>query len=204
MRPGSLRAFHYAWRGWFLAVPLAALILARALAESPLRPGWLGLLALGLGWRAWAGFHIAGHSNGPAWSGPALASTGPYRISRHPLYFANSLCAIGLILYAHCLPAWGGLSVAALILAHHEALARYEEAYLLGAGGSAYQGYMRVTPRWPWPFRRSAGAEGAPMPGAGPAGDGTGRWRDAWARQGWNLAKGGAGALLIWIAAALR
>jgi hypothetical protein len=169
-----------------------------------LAPAWLALLGAGLAWRAWAGFHIAEHSNGRAWDGPVLAAAGPYRISRHPLYFANLLCAAGLVLFAHCLPWWANALVLALAFGHHEALARSEEAFLLGAAGDGYLGYMQVTPRWPgFPAgTRADRRQGIPVGAVPEARDGG--WRAALSRQGWNLAKGGASAALLWIAAALR
>jgi protein-S-isoprenylcysteine O-methyltransferase Ste14 len=190
------QAAHFAWRGWILAALLAALACARYRSHAPLQPGWLVLLAAGSAWRAWAGIHIAGHSNGDSLSGPALAASGPYRISRHPLYSANLLCAAALVLYAHCLPAWAACLALALAVAHHEALARAEERFLSDRFGEAYRRYMQVTPRWPgFPRRknRAGSRDVAPTPGG---------WRTALSRQGWNLAKGAACALVIRIAAA--
>lgn len=234
MRIAGPHGFHFAWRGWILAALLAGLAFIRFRSHAPLQPGWLALLAAGLAWRAWAGFHIGGHSNGDAFSGPELAAGGPYRISRHPLYFANLLCAAGIVLYAHCLPAWAALAVLSLVAAHHEALARAEERFLLARGGAGYLGYMQVTPRWPGFGRkaaaghagtRQAGAqrENAGRAGSGPDGAGpsvgagrtggertragqanagvAGGWRTALARQGWNLAKACACALVIRLAA---
>jgi protein-S-isoprenylcysteine O-methyltransferase Ste14 len=217
MRHAGLMGFHFAWRGWILGALLASLVAARSRSHEPLRPEWLALLVAGLAWRAWAGFHIEGHSNGAALSGPSLAMGGPYHMSRHPLYFANLLCAAGIVLYAHCLPAWAALAGLAVVAAHHEALARAEERFLLARHGEGYRSYMRVTSRWPMPRlpRRVRGTGGAGVgPGWGggsfkifratPAGAGSGMsggWRTALARQGWNLAKGCACALLIRIAA---
>jgi protein-S-isoprenylcysteine O-methyltransferase Ste14 len=203
-----MQAWHFAWRGWILAALLAALAYARWRSAAPLAPPWLALLAAGLAWRAWAGFHIAEHSNGETWAGPAFAAAGPYRISRHPLYFANLLCAAGLVLFAHCLPGWAAALALALAAAHHEALARSEEAFLLGSAGKAYLGYMQVTPRWPgFPGARPGRRPGAGIPERAMAGDAVpaaGAWRNTHSRQGWNLAKGGACAALIWLAAAFR
>jgi protein-S-isoprenylcysteine O-methyltransferase Ste14 len=147
-----------------------------------------------LAWRAWAAFHIPGHTNGAAWDGPALAASGPYRLSRHPLYLANLMTIAALLLYAHCLPIWGTLLSLAGAALHHEALARAEEGFLLDRMGAAYRGYMDVTPRWPW-FRRPS----VPSP---PVVAARTDWREAWARQAGNLAKACAGAALIWILAA--
>ncbi len=196
-------AWLFAWRGWILAALLAALAYARWRSDAPLAPAWLVLAAAGLAWRAWAGFHITGHSNGTAWAGPAVAAAGPYRISRHPLYFANLLCAAGFTLFANCLPGWATALVLALAAVHHEALARSEEAFLLKAAGAAYRDYMQVTPRWPGlPPRASAARRTARASSGGVLAAGT--WRAALSRQGWNLAKGGACAAALWLAAALR
>ncbi|MBW8889278.1 MAG: isoprenylcysteine carboxylmethyltransferase family protein [Fibrobacteres bacterium] len=196
-----------------MAALLGALALARYRSHAPLQPAWLALLAAGLGWRAWAGAHIDGHSNGAVLSGPSLAAGGPYRISRHPLYFANLLCAAGIVLYAHCLPLWAAVLGIAVAVAHHEALARAEEKFLLARHGEIYRRYMQVTPRWPGMAMRKEG-QGAPGQadggGSGPGEADRGRdapakaevWRPLMARQGWNLAKGCACALIIRIAAA--
>lgn len=188
------RAFHFAWRGWFLGALLGGVAWARWRSQAPLEPAWLALAAAGLAWRAWAGFHIPAHSNGGSLQVPVLAASGPYRISRHPLYFANLLTIAGLLAYSHCLPPWAFAACLAGAALHHEALARSEEAFLLGRLGAAYRGYMDVTPRWPW-FRRPSLADGTVPPAR--AG-----WREAWARQAGNLAKACAGAALLWILAA--
>jgi protein-S-isoprenylcysteine O-methyltransferase Ste14 len=210
----SLTGIHFAWRGWILAALLGALAFARYRSQAPLQPGWLALLAAGLGWRAWAGAHIDGHSNGVVLSGPSLAAGGPYRLSRHPLYFANLLCAAGIVLYAHCLPLWAAVLGIALAAAHHEALARVEEKFLLARHGEGYRRYMQVTPRWPGIANPKEGKHSALGQangvGTGPREDDRGKeesgraggWRPIWNRQGWNLAKGCACALIIRIAAA--
>lgn len=210
--PGGWGPIHFALRGWALAAALAAVAAARWESDAPLRPAWLLLWAAGCAWRAWAGFHIGPHSNGRSWSGARIASGGPYRISRHPLYFANLLCAAGLVLYADCLPGWAEGAALALVFLQHEGLARGEEAYLLAAPGGGYRGYMQVTPRWPGPgsmrFRAAGPARGGPEAGAaaaaGPDGERAAGWREALARQGANLAKAGAGIALIGLAAAIR
>lgn len=203
MISARLGRLHFAWRGWILAGLLAALAFARYRSQAPLQPAWLALLALGMAWRAWAGFHIDGHSNGTSLSGPSLASGGPYGISRHPLYFANLLCAAGIILYAHCLPLWAALAGLALAAAHHEALARAEERFLLARHGDEYGRYMQVTPRWPGLGGRAEAGRGIPGLGtssrlsAGTMPGEAGGWRIIVARQGWNLAKAFACALFI-------
>ena len=195
MNPARWGRLHFAWRGWILAGLLAALAFARYRSQAPLQPAWLVLLALGMAWRAWAGFHIDGHSNGSSLSGPSLASGGPYRLSRHPLYFANLLCGAGILFYAHCLPFWASLAGLSVAAAHHEALARSEERFLLARHGTEYRGYMQVTPRWP-------GVGASLRFSAGSATGKVGGWQMVLARQGWNLAKACACALFIRLAAA--
>lgn len=184
-------AFHYAWRGWALGALLAVVAYARWRSQAPLQPAWLALVAAGLWWRWRAGNIIQAHSNGLGWAGPEVAMAGPYRYGRHPLYLSNLAVIAGLILFAHCLPAWAKAAALAFAFAHHGLLARYEERFLAsapGGAGEAYRRYMQVTPRWLGLPRA------APSVVAGSA-------RGAWGRQGANLLKACACVLLLWLLA---
>lgn len=204
-----MRSLHFAWRGWILGGLLAVVAMARWNSAEPLRPVWLVLMAAGLAWRWLAGMHIAGHSNGLALAGPVMAARGPYRFGRHPLYLSNFAVIAGLVLFANCLPWWGAGLCLAAAAAHHEILARTEEAFLAVAGGEAYRRYMRVTPRW-LGWRRAATAE----PGAASSMRESPATRAAvatetdsataaaaWRRQGPNIAKACACAAFLWLLA---
>lgn len=185
--PGGGARSHFRRRGWVLALLFVALAAARALSDMPLRWEGLALLALGMGWRLWAGSHIAGHSNGLSLGGARLALTGPYALGRHPLYLGNLLSAAGLLHFANCLPPVGWAALFLLAVLHHAALAAAEERHLLAVHGEDYRQYREATPRW---FGLSrVGLLAAFTPGAG--------WAAAWRRQGLNLSKSAGAAMLL-------
>jgi protein-S-isoprenylcysteine O-methyltransferase Ste14 len=143
--------FHFAARGWILAAALLVLLLARAATDAgaaPLRPAWLLLVLCGIVLRMWAGAHLGFHGNAARAQAPELATGGPYRFSRNPIYLSNILVAAGLVLYADAfsIPV-SALFVLAIIL-HHAVLVRHEERVLSGLFGDAYDVYRRNAPRW--------------------------------------------------------
>jgi protein-S-isoprenylcysteine O-methyltransferase Ste14 len=76
----------------------------------------------------------------------ALITTGPFALSRNPIYTANTmlLAGAGLIFgIAWLLPA----AALAAILTHHLAVLR-EEKHLEAKFGNAWTAYARKTPRW--------------------------------------------------------
>jgi protein-S-isoprenylcysteine O-methyltransferase Ste14 len=184
--PGGVRERHFALRGAILFAFLLLLAAARAMSEAPLCPPWLVLVALGMTWRLLAGRHIAVHSNGSRLEAAPLATGGPYALGRHPLYLSNLVSSAGLLLFANCLPPRGAALVLAALWIHHDLLARTEERHLAAVHGEAYQGYMQVTPRWVGLPRRADAFSGGEGMGA------------ALRRQGGNLARTAAAALLIW------
>ncbi len=136
-----------------IRVPLgflaAAVFLLRA-RPTPLSLALgLPLAAVGLALRALASGHIRKND--------ALATTGPYRFCRNPLYLGSAILAAGFLLAA----ADPLLAVAAAVLfaAVYGPVIHREEAYLAQRFGPAFTAYCRAVPRfWPrlWP---------APVPG---------------------------------------
>lgn len=137
--------------GYWLArirVPLgfaaAAVFLLRA-RPTPLSLALgLPMAALGLALRALASGHIRKND--------ALATTGPYRFCRNPLYLGSAILAAGFLLAA----ADPLMAVAAAVLfaAVYGPVIRREEAYLAQRFGPAFTAYCRAVPRfWPrlWP-----------------------------------------------------
>jgi protein-S-isoprenylcysteine O-methyltransferase Ste14 len=137
----------YRHRGWIAAIPLVALLAQRAVSGTPLRWGVLPVIAAAMLLRAWAARHLGPHGNGSGMEAPALARTGPYAFSRHPLYLANIVTGIGLVLFANP-PAPFSLALIALVSLQYFALARLEERALRGRYPGAYEEYARRTPRW--------------------------------------------------------
>jgi protein-S-isoprenylcysteine O-methyltransferase Ste14 len=202
-RGAYLASLQYAWRGWILGGLFAALAWARWHSQAPLFPAALLLVAAGSVYRLYAGRFIPGHSNSLALAGATLALRGPYRYGRHPLYLSNLAVIGGLILFAGCLPLWGACALFFLAAVHHAALARTEEAFLARVGGKAYADYLIATPRWLGLPRDGNGEGDALTDGdvfksaeeATPGGD---PLRASWRRQGGNLGKSLACALILW------
>lgn len=187
--PGSGAALLFAWRGWVMAALFLAVAIARVYSDAPLRPAALVLLLLGAAWRLQAGRYIPAHSNGLRMSAGPLAHAGPYAMGRHPLYLSNLVSAVGLLLFANCLPVWAMSFLFAAVCLHHHLLALAEERHMIGSHGDRYLGYMRDTPRWlGFPRGRVSPA----IPGAGAVG-----FTSALRRQGGNVAKTAAAALIV-------
>lgn len=108
----------------------------------------LALVGAGLGMRSWAA--------GVLRKGKALATEGPYRICRHPLYLGSFLLMLGFCLLI------GGIGNLAIVFAPMLALyyltIRREERRLSQKHGDAWRDYVRQAPamipyRWPKEIR---------------------------------------------------
>lgn len=78
-------------------------------------------------------------------AGHQLATTGAFRLVRHPIYSALSLLALGSAIWAPTILVWSGF---VLIAAGSELRARSEEALLRHAFGDAYTDYAKRTKRF--------------------------------------------------------
>lgn len=184
----------FAARGWILAAALLVLLCARAAATAeaaPLRPAWLLLVLAGIALRLRAGAHLGSHGDAARAQAPELATSGPYRFSRNPLYLSNILAASGVALYADAFsPPVSALFILAIIL-HHAVLVRHEESVLAEIHGDAYAAYRRDVSRWigiPRGEKRERERRGVALRAPG-------------IRQGRNVAYALACVLLVWIAA---
>jgi len=135
----------FAWRG----VVLAGAGLALALVAKPTASSWaLGtpVIVLGLALRGWAFHHLGsvGRTRDPAAPGGRVIS-GPYAVLPHPVYLANYLVALGLVLTAEPGPILLALFLA-LVAAVYGLLARREGAQVadLPARPSASMGLAGV------------------------------------------------------------
>lgn len=100
----------------------------------------LPLAALGLGLRASAAGHIRKND--------VLATTGPYRFTRNPLYLGSTILGLGLVIAAD---RWLLALLAALALVGiYLPVIRAEEEYLRQRFGAAFEAYAARVPRlWP-------------------------------------------------------
>lgn len=114
---------------------------------------WFGvvLVALGLGFAAWARIHLAGN-----WSGTvtlkhdhSLTRTGPYRLVRHPIYTGLLAAILGSAIAEG---EWRGLVAFALITLSFLRKLTIEEGFLTAQFGDAYRRYRAEVPALvPWP-----------------------------------------------------
>jgi protein-S-isoprenylcysteine O-methyltransferase Ste14 len=191
---------HFAARGWVLVAPLIIVLVARALtpvAEAPLRPEWLIYVAAAIALRLWAGAHLGDHGNNAHAQAPRLARTGPYRLSRNPLYIANILAGAGLVLFANALPLPAELALIGFVILHHIMLVRHEEKTLVALFGDDYERYRAHVPRWYGLMRPRA------LTSRGQEGGGVVSLSTLLRRQGRNVGYMGTCVLLVWVAAHL-
>ena len=117
---------------------------------SPLLRQGAGVLTvvagLAIGW--WAIFCMkrAHTSPDPGQPTAALVTTGPYRITRNPIYLGLSLAMLGFSLMAGTW--WGLLLMPILLLLVTRLIVRVEEAYLLSRFGKRYEDYLSRVHRW--------------------------------------------------------
>ncbi len=142
------------WPPVSIAVPWGiGFIVGRALGEEgglgaeATLSGWLCIAAFAV-WNGWclALFARAGTGLLPGQSTTGLLTTGPYRLSRNPLYVGLLVLYVGAALVAHSLGAlvlvpiaWAGLHWGAVLP---------EERYLAAELGAPYEAYRGRIRRW--------------------------------------------------------
>jgi protein-S-isoprenylcysteine O-methyltransferase Ste14 len=92
--------------------------------------------------RLWCNLYIVGYKNN------TLLTTGPYSVSRNPLYFFSSIGAIGVGMMTESVIIT--VTMALLFAATYPGVIRAEERRLAGLHGDAWQQYIARVPRF-WP-----------------------------------------------------
>ncbi|HTM76389.1 MAG TPA: isoprenylcysteine carboxylmethyltransferase family protein [Devosia sp.] len=115
--------------GWALYAGLALLVVALALGVSALRT-----------------FTKLGTNPSPHQPSLKLATTGPYRFTRNPMYLGFGLILAGLSLIFSL--DWGVILVPVLALLLHYGVVIREEAYLTAKFGQPYRDFLGRTRRW--------------------------------------------------------
>jgi protein-S-isoprenylcysteine O-methyltransferase Ste14 len=127
--------------------------LCQWMAPMPILPVavalWAGLAVLlcGAALAAWSRRTLEAKTNiHPSLPATALVVTGPFRLSRNPMYLARTLLYVGLALLANAL--WVlSLLVPLLVVMHYGVITR-EERYLEVKFGDAYRRYRAGVRRW--------------------------------------------------------
>lgn len=132
--------------GWLLGA--AFLVFARP------NPSWIAagalLVAAGAAVRTWAAGNIRKRE--------ALAVTGPYALTRNPLYFGSFLMGCGVLVMGR--NPWLAALILALAIPVYRIVIFREEQLLAGLFGEAYVAYAREVPRFFPRLRVSRGSQG--------------------------------------------
>jgi len=157
--PGSQLSYTiFNWIGAALLffTPIRDRIFTRALYPLSLTVAWIGviLVAVGLAYSVWARLHL-----GRLWSAVVtvkaehrIVKTGPYTITRHPIYTGMLLAVVGTVVARDT---FGALLGGALIATGLVLKVRREERMLLDHFGADYQAYQQEVPRLvPRPWHR--------------------------------------------------
>lgn len=134
------------------AVPLIAMAAA---GRRPVQPAGLVLLVPGLALLLWCvrEFYVAGHGTLAPWEPPrALVVSGPYRVTRNPMYVAVLLILLGwaVLLNWWTIAAYAG-AFAPIV---HLRVVYHEEPFLAGTHGRAWTAFAARVPRWIGRVRR--------------------------------------------------
>ena len=111
---------------------------------------WIGLAPAGAGillalWAA-AGFIRAGTPLEPYKEASALVTSGPYRLSRNPIYLGMALLLLGFWLWLGSLSP--GLVLPGFVIAIERRFIRREEAHLEERFGASFRSYRASVRRW--------------------------------------------------------
>jgi protein-S-isoprenylcysteine O-methyltransferase Ste14 len=123
----------------------------RILGPNGRASSWLvgiGLMVLGIALMFWAAatFQRAGTAVSPFKPSTALVRHGPYRLSRNPIYLADTAIYIGASILANTF--WPLLFLPVALVLLYLTVIRREERFLSYKFGPAYEEYRRQVRRW--------------------------------------------------------
>jgi protein-S-isoprenylcysteine O-methyltransferase Ste14 len=108
----------------------------------------LAFVLIGFALAAWSAraFHLAGTSVVPGDTAAALVTSGPYKITRNPIYIGFILVYFGLAIILTSM--WMLLLLIPVLFILQRGIVEREEAYLEREFGDAYRKYKAKVPRW--------------------------------------------------------
>jgi protein-S-isoprenylcysteine O-methyltransferase Ste14 len=118
-----------------------------ALRRTHPRPGYLPLLAWGYLQYRWCGTYRSRGGGGPGMSVPPerLVTTGPYALTRNPMYLGHLVFAAGVAAVTHSRAA---TLTAAVLPWWFDRRVRRDERRMAELFGAEYAGYCSRVPRW--------------------------------------------------------
>lgn len=131
----------------FVLVP-AAVLVEQALARRPVHVRWSPLLAWGyLQYRLCGRYRTIRGGGGPGMTRPPdqLVVTGPYAVTRNPMYLGHLVFLAGCSLASRSPVA---AATTAVLCVWFDRRVRDDEARLRDLFGDRYDEYCRRTPRW--------------------------------------------------------
>lgn len=125
---------------WFWRMPIAG-------SGVTFWPG-LVVVALGLGLGFWGRVTMtrAGTNVNPGRPTTAVVASGPFRLTRNPLYIAVTLVYLGITLAINTW--WGIVALVPVLLIMHRGVVLREERYLEGKFGESYRQYRTRVRRY--------------------------------------------------------
>jgi protein-S-isoprenylcysteine O-methyltransferase Ste14 len=137
---GIAAGFLLQWPLPFPIMPGALLLGGRALG------GFLVIMSLGLNIWAVGTFFRAGLTPNPTRPTKELTFSGPYRLTRNPMYLSLAFLQIGIALLANAL--WPLLFVIPVLWLVRRIVIDREEEYLTRKFGDEYLAYQQRVRRW--------------------------------------------------------
>ena len=132
-----------------LVVVPAAVLVEQAIARRRLRLGWLPVMAAGFLQYKLSGSYRVAHAGGPPGMSQGfperIIDTGPYALSRNPMYLGHIVYMAGLVLVTRSPLA---LAIAAARIPWYDQRAAEDEKRLEEKFGAEYADYRTRVPRW--------------------------------------------------------
>ena len=141
----SIGGWLFRHRGW-IPTPLVvvALVITRPLGI------WtglgIGIIIVGQIARIWAVSHIGPASRSRTVNAAKLTYTGPYELTRNPIYIANWFMFIGLSVSTGV--GWLIGAFVCFFTIYYNLIVWFEESYLESRLGEIYRSYRNRVPRW--------------------------------------------------------
>jgi protein-S-isoprenylcysteine O-methyltransferase Ste14 len=106
----------------------------------------IGNLVLGAILRIWAVSHPGGHTRSRTIKAPSLTTSGPYACVRNPIYLANFLIGLGLVVLAEAV-----ILIPVYLVVFgipYRKIVDQEEGFLRKKFGDEFHRYCEAVPRW--------------------------------------------------------